>query len=173
MKKTLYVVFILLFCQAIYAASYDPGAVLGVMQKFSFTKGDVARSQLEMKADIDILALRIGRSTIGLPMSAGYTTKSLTYGNLQLNGYASFALGVSYRCRFNDLFSLKGTAYASLRYFNSIKAATGVAGFSLLTMFSPSPSSAITIPIAVETNAKQTDLAIGLALSFFFNGGGK
>lgn len=173
MKKTLHVVFIFLFCQAIHAASYDPGAALSAMQKFSFAKGDVVRSQLEIKADIDILALKVGQSTIGLPMSVSYTTKSLTYRNLQLNGYASFALGVSYRYRFNDIFSLKGTAYASLRYFNSIKAATGVAGFSLLSMFSPSPSSAITIPIEVEMNAKQTDIAIGLALSFFFNGGGK
>ena len=173
MKKMLHVVFILLFCQAIHAASYDPGATLYAMQKFSFAKGDVARSQFEMKADVDVLALRIGQNTIGLPMSVAYTTKSPVYGNLQLNGYASFALGVSYRYRFNDLFSLKGTAYASLRYFNSVKAATGVAGFSLLSMFSPSPSSAITIPIEVEVNAKQTDLAVGLALSFFFNGGGK
>lgn len=172
MKKTLLLILMLAFIPACaMSAGYDPGLTLRAVPKFSFSEGDVARTQLEIKTDIDILALRIGRGTVSLPLSISYTSKSPVYGGLRLNSYASFAAGLAYRHRFTELFSMRFSAYAALRYFNEINAATGIVGLSASPMLAPLSSFAVSIPLEVEFNAKQTDFSAGVAFSFFFSGG--
>lgn len=173
MKKTLLLILILMLTflpACAMSAGNDPGLTLRAVPKFSFSTGDVTRTQLEIKADADLLAIRIGNGTASLPFSISYTSKSPVYGGLRLNSYASFAAGLAYRHRFTELFSMRFSAYAALRYFNEINAATGVVGFSVSPMLSPLGSFAISVPLEVEFNSRQTDLSAGVAFSFFFSG---
>ncbi len=153
------------------AVSYFANIGVSNGASFAFVKDDeVIRTRYYAKADVEVLSLKIGKNSFSVPLSVSYFSESVEYNYFYLRNNLDFALGLSYRHSFTQLFSLRAEILAAYRYYPKIIASQVALKVGTSFEFYPAKMVAIAIPIEVSILKGEIDLNAGIGLMLHFGG---
>lgn len=172
MKKIFSLILIMLLAiGGAYALSYS--AFITLSSGASFTKvsdEDMLRTSYQLTLEAEPAGIRFGNSSISIPLTLTYFSKSLIYDYYMLNRHLDFGIGLAYRYAFSPLFTLKAKGLVSYRYYQEIDASTAAFTISPAFEFYPADYTAIVLPADFTFTKDEFSLSLGIGCLVHFGG---
>ena len=154
--------------------SIEPTIALSAGGTFTTKDVDILRSSYSIRTDLDLLCININeKHFISFPTYLALVSRTPYTGGYCLNSHVDYGIGLGYRYRFNDIFSLKGSLECALRYVPEVNGGLVSMGWSIEPWFHINEYLAVTTPIRLGFTKFEGNVSVTVGLCYLPLGGWK